>query len=50
MFPTFESIKYFYDINCYTNVEIKIYYEYGCISKEQYKEITGEDYTEEPQA
>ncbi|MCQ9293078.1 XkdX family protein [Staphylococcus cohnii] len=50
MFPTFESIKYFYDINCYTNEEIKIYYDYGCITKEQYKQITGEDYPEQPQA
>lgn len=50
MFPSFESIKYFYDIKCYTKVEIKIYYDYGCITKEQYTEITGEDYPEQPQA
>ena len=46
MFPSFESIKYFYDINCYSNADIKIYYDYGCITKEQYKYITGEDLTE----
>lgn len=46
MFPPFESIKYFYDINCYTNEDIKVYYDYGCITKEQYKEITGEDLPE----
>lgn len=46
MFPSFESIKYFYDINCYTNADIKIYYDYDCITKEQYKEITGEGLTE----
>lgn len=43
MYPPFEDIKYFYDINCYTNEDIQTYYELGCISKEQYKEITGED-------
>lgn len=46
MFPSFKSIKYFYDINCYTNADIKVYYDYECITKEQYKEITGEDLIE----
>ncbi|MGW7908939.1 XkdX family protein, partial [Staphylococcus pseudoxylosus] len=25
MYPGFESIKYFYDINCYTNEDIQTY-------------------------
>ncbi|MBU0437747.1 XkdX family protein [Staphylococcus succinus] len=49
MYPSFESIKWFYDINCYTNEDIQTYYELGCITKVQYKGITGEDYPE-PQA
>ncbi|MEM5398325.1 XkdX family protein [Staphylococcus gallinarum] len=49
MYPSFESIEWFYDINCYTNEDIQTYVELGCITKEQYKEITGEDYPE-PQA
>lgn len=44
MYPSFESIKWFYDINCYTKEDIRIYVELGVATKEQYKEITGEDY------
>lgn len=44
MYPSFESIKWFYDINCYTSEDIKTYVELGVTTKEQYKEITGEDY------
>ena len=50
MYPGFDSIKYFYDINCYTNEDIQTYVELECITKEQYTEITGEDYPEQPQA
>ena len=46
MFPGFDNIKYFYDLNCYTNDEIKRYVELECITKEQYAEITGEDHPE----
>ncbi|PTI38148.1 XkdX family protein [Staphylococcus succinus] len=49
MYPSFESIKWFYDINCYTNEDIATYVQLGCLTKVQYKEITGEDYPE-PQA
>ncbi|MEB6035922.1 XkdX family protein [Staphylococcus pseudoxylosus] len=42
----FESIKYFYDINCYTNEDIQTYVELDAIDKDQYKEITGEEYPE----
>lgn len=50
MYPSFESIKWFYDINCYTNEDIQTYVELGVTTKEEYKEITGEKYPEEPQA
>lgn len=46
MFPGFDNIKYFYDLNCYTNAQIKRYVELECITKEQYTEITGEEYPE----
>ncbi|PTJ85066.1 XkdX family protein [Staphylococcus succinus] len=49
MYPSYESIKWFYDINCYTNEDIATYVQLGVTSKAQYKEITGEDYPE-PQA
>lgn len=49
MYPPYESIKWLYDINVYTNEDIATYVELGVTTKEQYKEITGEDYPE-PQA
>ncbi|AYU54691.1 XkdX family protein [Staphylococcus condimenti] len=50
MYPGFKAIKYFYDINCYTNEDIATYVQLNCINKEEYKKITGEEYPEEPQA
>lgn len=44
MYPGFESIKYFYDINCYTNEDIQTYVTLDAIDEEQYEEITGEEY------
>ena len=49
MFPGFDNIKYFYDRKCYTNAQIKRFVELECITKEQYTEITGEDFPEEAQ-
>ena len=49
MYPGFDSIKYFYDINCYTNEDIQTYVELDALTKEEYKKITGEDYPEEAQ-
>ncbi|MEB8121770.1 XkdX family protein [Staphylococcus xylosus] len=46
MFPGFDAIKHFYDINCYTKTQIKRYVELECITKAQYKEITNEEYPE----
>ena len=46
MYPSFDSIKWFYDINCYTNEDIQTYVELECITKEQYTEITGESFPE----
>ncbi len=47
MWPTFESIKYFYDINCYTNEDIQTYVELGCLTKEDYTRITKEEYQDD---
>lgn len=44
MYPGFDSIKYFYDINCYTNEDIQTYVELNALDKVQYKKITGEDF------
>lgn len=44
MYPSFSTIKYFYQINCYTNEDIQTYVALDVISKDQYKEITNEDY------
>lgn len=49
MYPGFKSIKYFYDLHCYTNEDIATYVELEAITPEQYKAITGETY-EKPQA
>ena len=50
MYPSFDSIKWFYDINCYTNEDIAVYVQLGCLTIEQYQAITGLDYPEQPQA
>lgn len=50
MWPTYESIKWFYDINAYTNEDIATYVELGVTTKEEYKQITGENYPDQPQA
>ena len=47
MWPTFESIKYFYDINCYTNEDIQTYVELGYLTKEDYTRITNEEYQDD---
>lgn len=44
MYPGFDSIKYFYDINCYANEDIQTYVELNALDKVQYKKITGEDF------
>lgn len=47
MWPTFESIKYFYDINCYTNEDIQTYVKLGYLTKEDYTRITNEEYQDD---
>lgn len=44
MYPGFDSIKYFYDINCYTNEDIETYVELEAITKKEYEKITGEKF------
>ncbi|MGO2834559.1 MAG: XkdX family protein [Staphylococcus saprophyticus] len=50
MYPSFDSIKWFYEINVYSNQDIKTYVELNVLSKFQYESITGEEYPEQPQA
>ena len=45
--PDFDTIKRYYDKNCYTKEDIQTYVELGVTTKEQYTEITGEKYPEE---
>lgn len=46
-FPGFETIKYFYDGGYYTNKQIKRYVELNCLTKEEYKTLTGDVFPEE---
>ena len=43
-YPGYETIKRYYDLNCYTNADIKFFAEHDAITLEQYKQITGEDF------
>lgn len=45
-YPGYERVKYYYDLNCYTNEDVQFFAKYNAITKEQYKEITGEDLPE----
>ena len=47
IFPPFSTIKYLYDNNAYTDLDIYTFVELECLTKEQYTEITGEPF---PQA
>lgn len=40
-FPGFENIKQFYDWGCYTEQDLLDYVNMNCLTKEQYKQITG---------
>lgn len=40
----FEKIMRFFNIGLYTKKQIRQFCEKGVISKEQYKEITGEEF------
>lgn len=44
MFPSYETIKWFYENNCYSNAEIEEFVYLGCLTERQYVEITGEDF------
>lgn len=44
MYPSYDSIKYFYDINAYSNEDIMVYVELGILTYEQYESITGESF------
>lgn len=40
----FEKVKKFYDLNLYTDTQVKQFVIKGKLTQEQYKEITGKDY------
>lgn len=42
---SYERIKFFYEIGMWNKPMIKNSVKRGIITKEQYKEITGEEYT-----
>ena len=42
----FKIIKRYYDRGIYSKENVRVFVESGKISKEQYKEITGEEYIE----
>lgn len=43
IYPTFDDIKYFYDLGCYTDEEILIYYDCEAITADEFKKLTGKD-------
>lgn len=46
MWGIYDNIKYLYSVNAYNKENLKAFVESGTITKDQYKEITGEDYPE----
>ena len=42
-FPGFENIKQFYDWGCYTDQDLLDYVNMNCLTKDQYKQITGNE-------
>lgn len=50
MWGIYDNINYLYTVNAYTKDDLKTFVWSGTITKDQYKEITGEDYPEESQA
>ena len=47
IFPPFSTIQYLYDNNAYTDLDIYTFVGLECLTKEQYREITGNPF---PQA
>ena len=45
-YPGYDTIERYYDLNCYTKEDIQFFTQHNAITKEQYTEITGEDYPE----
>lgn len=41
----YNSIKKYYNMGKYTNEQVKVFVSAGWITAEEYKEITGVDYT-----
>lgn len=42
--PKYESIKNFYDKGYYSLADMASYYRVGCLTLEQYQEITGDSF------
>ncbi|WP_432740863.1 XkdX family protein [Staphylococcus equorum] len=49
MWGIYDNIKYLYGVNAYNKDNLKAFVGSGTITKDQYKEITDEEYLE-PQA
>lgn len=45
-FPGYENIKLCYSWGCYSKVDLGDYVKMGSITKDQYKELCGEDFPE----
>lgn len=46
-FPGYETIEKYYKLKIYTIEDIKYFTKHGALTIEEYKKMTGEDYTED---
>lgn len=43
-FPGFDNIKLCYEWGCYSKKDLQYFVEIGCLTKSEYKEISGDAY------
>ncbi|WP_332606880.1 XkdX family protein [Bacillus spizizenii] len=43
-YPEMADIKWFYDRDCYTDDDVRLFVELGCITESEFTEITGKPY------
>lgn len=46
-YPEMADIKWFFDRDCYTDDDVRLFVEFGCITEAQFTEITGKPVAEE---
>lgn len=46
-FPGFDNIKMCYEWGCYTIADLVDYVKMNCLTKDEFKEISGTDFPEE---